>query len=117
MTAKPPKNQKAKPRSPVKASAVHQRPTYEELRQELEARNRDLAESLQRESATANELQRLVEQQTATGEILRVIASSSTDIQRVLDVVAENAARLCDADDAQIVRVEGDSLRLVASHG
>jgi GAF domain-containing protein/anti-sigma regulatory factor (Ser/Thr protein kinase) len=73
------------------------------LFQALEDRNRQLTEAL--------------EQQTATSEILRVIASSPTDIQPVLDVVAENAARLCEATDAQIVRVEGDILRLVASYG
>ncbi len=73
------------------------------LLQELQDRNRQLTESL--------------EQQTATSEILGVIASSPTDIQPVLDVVAENAARLCDAADANIYRVDGSGYRLVASHG
>ncbi len=73
------------------------------LLQELQTRNRDLTEAL--------------EQQTATRKILEVIASSPTDLQPVMDVVAENAARLCDANDAQIVRVEGDVLRHVARYG
>src|SRR5262249_2188020 len=73
------------------------------LLQELQARNRDLTEAL--------------EQQTATSEILGVIASSPTDIQPVLDVVAENAARLCDAIDGVIGRPEGDKLRVVARYG
>src|SRR5262249_45507718 len=73
------------------------------LLQELQNRNRDLTESL--------------EQQTATSEILRVIASSPTDIQPVLDAVAANAARLCEATDAQIRLIEGDGTRLVASFG
>ena len=63
------------------------------------------------------ELKESLEQQTATSEILGVIASSPTDIQPVLDVVAENAARLCDASDAQILRVEGDVLRRMAGVG
>ncbi len=58
-----------------------------------------------------------LEQQTATSEILGVIASSPTDIQPVLDVVAENAARLCDAIDAVILRAEGDNLQVVAKYG
>ena len=73
------------------------------LFKELEVRNRDLTEAL--------------EQQTATSEILRVMASSPTDIQPVLDVVAENAARLCDATDAVIYRIDGDKLRPVANYG
>src|SRR5215510_11451978 len=65
----------------------------------------------------AGELRDALERESATSEILRVIASSPTELQPVLDTVAENAARLCDSVDAQIYRVEGDTVRKVASHG
>ena len=63
------------------------------------------------------ELKESLEQQTATSEILGVIASSPTDIQPVLDVVAKNAARLCDATDTLIFRIDGDILRMAAKYG
>src|SRR5262249_9728302 len=73
------------------------------LFKELQERNRQLTESL--------------EQQTATSEILGVIASSPTDIKPVLDVVAENAARLCEATDASIWRIDGDVFQRWARYG
>ncbi|HEX9136162.1 MAG TPA: GAF domain-containing protein, partial [Nitrospirota bacterium] len=48
---------------------------------------------------------------------LSVIASSPTEIQPVLDTVVENAARLCEATDAQIRLVDGEVTRLAASFG
>src|SRR4029453_1825117 len=69
------------------------------LFQELGARNRELTEALER--------------QTATADILRVISSSPTDLQPVLDSVAASAARLSNADDGSIFLAEGNILRLV----
>jgi PAS domain S-box-containing protein len=73
------------------------------LFRELEARNHDLTETL--------------EQQTATGEILRVISSSPTDVQPVFDAVVKSAARLCESFDSSMCRRDGDRLVLVAHHG
>src|SRR5881275_238761 len=63
------------------------------------------------------ELAEAREQQTATSEMLRMIARARTDLQAVMDTIAENAARLCDADDALVHRVEDDALQLVSHFG
>jgi len=84
--------------------------SYANLEGKVEERTRELA------GANADLTQSL-EQQTATSEILRVISSSPTDIQPVLDSVAESAARLCEASDVIIRRVDGDVLRVAAHFG
>ncbi len=72
------------------------------LFQELQARNRDLTEAL--------------EQQTATSEVLRVIASSPTELQPVLDTVIENAVTLAGAKQGHIRQYDGEFLRVVAHY-
>ena len=67
-------------------------------------------------AAQAREIREGAEQQAATSNILRVIAGSPTHIQPVLNGVAENAARLCDAQDATIFRVDGDMLHRAAAY-
>ena len=64
-----------------------------------------------------NETKEGLEQQTATAEILRVISSSPTDLEPVMNTVAENAARVCGAEDAVVYRIEDDKLRRVAHFG
>src|SRR5262245_34945895 len=63
------------------------------------------------------ELAEAMEQQAATSEILSVMSSSPIDSQRVFGEIAASAARLCDASNAAIHRVDGEALRLVVSHG
>jgi GAF domain-containing protein len=67
--------------------------------------------------AQARELRDALEREMATGDILRMIAKAPADIQFVMDAIAENAARLCDANDALVHRVDGDALQLVSHFG
>ena len=58
-----------------------------------------------------------LEREAATSDILRMIARSPMDLQSVLDAIAARVARLCDAEDAAIFRLDGNFLRLVAHFG
>ena len=92
----------------AKTRGGHARKTRADLERQLKACRREIAQARER----------LIEatlQQTATSEMLRLISNSP--IQSVLDAVAEHAARLCDASNARIWRLEDNLLRLVASYG
>ncbi len=92
----------------AKARLVRTRPTRADLEQQLKACRREIAQARER-------LAEAMKQQTATSEMLRIISTSP--IQSVLDAVAENAARLCNANNARIFRLEDNLLRLAASYG
>jgi GAF domain-containing protein len=70
---------------------------------ELQTRNRDLTESLER--------------QTATSDILRVISQSQRDVQPVFETIAANARRLCEAAFGAVYTFDGELIQHAAADG
>jgi two-component system, NtrC family, sensor kinase len=73
------------------------------LFQELQARNRDLTEAL--------------DQQTATSEVLNVIAHSPVELEPVYEAILANTTRLCEANIAALFLYDGEGLSTAASYG
>jgi PAS domain S-box-containing protein len=86
------------------------RQSRSDLEQQLKAYRQEIADARER-------LIEAMKLQTATSEVLRIISNCPSEVQSVLDAVAENAARLCDANNARIWRVEDNLLRIVAAYG
>src|SRR4029434_3063989 len=94
---------KKRTKNPTIAELSRLKRELQRVTEQLESRERELAEA--------------TEQQIATSEILRVIASSPTEIPPVLNVIGENGECICGMPDVAIFRVEDDGYRVVATYG
>ena len=68
--------------------------------------------------ARTRELQETLEYQTAASDVLNVISRAPSDIQPVFDVIVQTAGRLCHADSAIVLTLRDDGkYHLAATYG
>jgi GAF domain-containing protein len=69
------------------------------------------------EQQRTRELSESLEQQTATADVLRIISSSPGELEPVFEAMLQNSVRICEAGFGQMFLCEGDDVRLVATVG
>jgi len=77
-------------------------PSVADLQGQLDRRTRELSESL--------------EQQTASADVLKIISRTTFNLQSVLETLVRSASRLCKADIVNIWRPNGQTYYLAAAH-
>ena len=68
------------------------------------------------EQQRTRELAESLEQQTATSDVLSVISSSPGELEPVFQTMLENATRICEAKFGNMALSEGNDFRIVAVH-